>query len=322
MRITVTGGAGFLGSILVPRLLSGGHSVHVLDDMSGGGSGLLAVCGHPRLKITRGSVTSPRDVDVAVQGSDLVIHLAALVGYLAGEADAERTQAVNVGGTECVLAAREPSQRLIFASTGSVYGAVESGTCTEDTPKRPRTTYSQSKSVAEDAVLATQNTVALRFATAFGSSPKPRMDLLVNRLVHDAWSTGRIVLFEPDAQRTLVHVRDMALAITEVERRWEDAVGKAINIGGEHLNLRKREIAAAICDHLPARVEIDEGSADPDRRDYPVSYQVARGLGMVPRRTLDEGVTELLAALTLIGDHPSRSATLATTRAQPSRLSP
>lgn len=292
MSILVTGGAGYIGSTLVPLLLSRGFRATVLDNFMYGIEPLLHVASHPALRIVRGDVRNQKLVGEEVAKHDAVIHLAAIVGHPACSRDPVAAQTINVGGTENVCRSLAKGQRLIHASTGSVYGKVD-GLCTENTPLSPLTLYGETKASAEQTALAAGG-VCLRLATAFGVSPRFRMDLLVHDLAYMAVTQRQAILYEPGARRTFLHVRDMTAAFLVALEHHDELAGGCFNVGDESLNLTKAEVAKAIQDQAPFHIYETGVGADADARDYAVSYARFRDLGFRPQVDMAEGLTEVL----------------------------
>lgn len=300
MRILVTGGAGYVGSALVPALLEAGHSVRVLDKLRFGGQGLLPFVGTPAFEFMDGDVREEPDVVSALAGMDAIIHLAAIVGYPACDGDPDNAWTTNVHGTEALLKLRDPDQRLVFASTGSVYGAVPGLECTEQTPADPLTLYGRAKLAAEQSVLEAGNSVSYRFATAFGVSALMRLDLLPNSFVKHAIHQGRLVVYQGDFRRTFIHVRDMALSMMLALDRWSDFVDGVYNVGQEDMNISKADLARYVQKYVPYDLQFAEYAADPDQRDYEVSYAEARKRGFSLTVDLDTGIQELVQAVRMM----------------------
>jgi nucleoside-diphosphate-sugar epimerase len=294
VRVLVTGGAGYIGSTLVPLLLAAGHGVTVLDrsgpDAAGQGE-------EPELRRIAGDVRDRAAREAALEGTDLVVHLAAISGHPACEREPEEAWSVNVEGTRglCRSAGRTP---VVLASTGSVYGAVPGGLCTELTPPSPLSRYGRSKLEAEWIVLESPSGIVLRFATCYGLSPRMRLDLLVNQFVDVLVREGRIDVYEPEARRTFLHVFDAARAILLVAGAADRAAGRVWNVGDEAGNQTKREVLELIRAEIPgALVRYGAAGHDPDRRDYAVSYAAIRALGFTASVPLSQGVRELVAEL-------------------------
>jgi nucleoside-diphosphate-sugar epimerase len=274
--------------------------VTVLDSLEAGGQGLLAYVANRSFRFLRGDVRDPRALAAAVKGQDVILHLAAVVGFGACNADPQRAEGVNVGGTQALLAAREPGQLLLYASTGSVYGAVPNGLCHEGIDPAPLSLYGRTKLQAERLVLDAGTAVALRFATAFGMSPHMRLDLLVNGFVYSAKRRGFVVVYDRAARRTFIHVRDMARALLHALEHFGAMVNGVYNAGSERLNYTKDEIAQIILARHPYFLTYGPIGVDEDRRDYAVSYERLRHHGFEALVTMEEGVDELLRGVDLL----------------------
>jgi nucleoside-diphosphate-sugar epimerase len=299
-NVLITGGAGYVGAVVTGAFLEAGHRVTVLDSLAGGGQGLLGYAAHPRFGFRQGDVRDPRAVAPAAAGQDAIVHLAAVVGFGACKADPHRATSVNEGGTRTLLAARQRGQLLLYASTGSVYGAVPDGLCDETVDPAPLSLYGRTKLTAERLVLDEPDTLAFRFATAFGVSPRMRLDLLVNDFVYGARRRGYVVVYDRGARRTFIHVRDMAGAFLFGLERFAGLAGRAYNAGSERLNLTKDEVAALILERQPYFLTYGPVGADEDRRDYAVSYARLGAHGFDTTVGMGEGIDELLTAVDLL----------------------
>jgi len=294
MRILVTGGAGYVGSILVPMLLQRGHDVVLFDAFIWGVKPILHFATHPRVEIITGDIRDRNAIGSAMRRCDVVLHLAAVVGYPACAADRERAISTNVDGTRNIVE-QLGDQELIFASTGSTYGKVE-GICTEDTPIDPLTLYGSTKWQAERMVTE-RGGVALRFATVFGVSPRLRLDLLVNDFVYSALHNKQIVLYEGHFRRTFLHVVDAARSYLFAMDHFEQMAGEAFNVGDGSMNYTKRQVALAIKKHIDYYLHEADVGEDLDKRDYEVSYEKINRLGFQARIGLDAGIRELIKVL-------------------------
>lgn len=297
MKILVTGGAGYVGCPLVERLLAAGHEVRVLDPLLYGGDGLLPFFLKSGFELLKGSVTESHDVREAVRGVDSVIHLAAIVGFPACRKHHDLARDVNVEGTRELIKAVPDDLPIVYASTGSNYGAVD-GICTEESPVSPLSHYAITKCEAEDMLLD-RGAVALRFATAFGLSPRLRLDLLINDFAFQAMKRRTLVVYEKHHMRTFIHVRDMARAFLLAAEQYDEMEKSPVyNVGTS--NCTKE----AVCEMLRARLDFflhyAEIGSDADARNYEVSYEKIRSWGFVPQIDIGAGVDELCRGLEAI----------------------
>jgi nucleoside-diphosphate-sugar epimerase len=299
-NVLITGGAGYVGSVVTGAFLAAGHEVTVLDTLESGGQGLLAYASDRRFRFQRGDVRDARAIGEAMRGQDVIVHLAAVVGFGACNVDPRRAASVNVEGTQTLLAARDPRQLLLYASTGSVYGAVSDGLCHENLDPAPLSVYGRTKLQAERLVLQSGNATAFRFATAFGMSPRMRVDLLVNGFVYAARKHRSIVIYDRNARRTFIHVRDMARAFLFALDHATSMDRQVYNAGSERLNLTKDEIAALLRQRLTFETFYGPVGGDEDQRDYAVSYEKLRALGYETAVSIEEGLDELLRGVDLL----------------------
>ena len=242
--ILVTGGAGYLGSILVPRLLEDGHRVTVFDNFMFGQVSLAHVCANPNLEIVRGDVRDHDKLVELARKADIVIPLAALVGAPLCARDPDTAKAVNRDAIAVMLQRLSKDQRVIYPTTNSGYGIGEPGkACTEETPLRPISLYGRTKSDAEKAVLDFGSSVAFRLATVFGMSPRLRLDLLVNDFVYRAVTDRAVVLFEAHFIRNYIHIRDVAGAFVHAIGNFERMKGEGATISACPTRTRPKPIS-------------------------------------------------------------------------------
>ena len=300
MKVLVTGGAGYVGSVLIPHLLNRGYKVRVLDNLTYGGSGLLPHCLNPNLEFIKGDIRDPEAVQEAVWDADVIIHLAAIVGYPACKKNPQLAEEVNLGGTVNLNAARSKGQMVIFASTGSNYGHVADGVCTEETPLNPLTLYGVTKTEAEKRLLESGNVIVYRFATAFGLSLRLRLDLMINDFVYQAVVNHQLIVYERQFRRTFIHVQDMArsfLFAIDHAGQMRDGV---FNVGSEVANLTKEDVALMIRDKVNYFLHFADIGTDEDQRDYEVSFSRIRNLGFNSMIPVEDGVDELIRGFRLI----------------------
>jgi len=302
MRILITGGAGYIGSILTPTLLSQGHQVTVLDNFYFGQSTLLDCCQYEGFAIERGDCRDEAVVKPLVAKADVIIPLAALVGVPLCNTDAIATRTTNQEAVEMLCRLAGPDQWFLMPVTNSGYGIGEKGKfCTEDTPLRPISSYGITKVKAEEAVLARKNSISFRLATVFGLSPRMRIDLLVNDFVHRAVTDRAVVIFEGHFKRNYIHIRDVVRAFLHGLANFDKMKGKPYNVGLDDANLSKLELCEVIKKHLPKFVYLEAPvGEDPDKRDYIVSNARIAAAGFKPEWGLDRGIQELIKGYTII----------------------
>ena len=251
LRVLVTGGSGYIGCVLVPLLLARGYQVRVVDNLVYGGAGLLSNFRNRRFELLVGDIRDEREMAGAMKGADVVVHLAAIVGYPACRKYPGLAENVNVAGSAVVAGAAGRERPVLFASTGSTYGALRDEVCTEETPLNPLSLYGKTKTAAEQYLLENCNTIAYRFATAFGVSPRMRLDLLVNHFVCTALPMRDLVLYEAHAMRTFIHVYDIARSFLFGIEHGARMQGQVFNVGSEEMNCSK----AQVCEMIRRKVD-------------------------------------------------------------------
>lgn len=300
MRVLVTGGAGYIGSILVPMLLGAGHYVRVLDSLRKGGLGLLPYMTNPSLELMRADIRDADAVREALRDADVIMHLAAIVGYPACRKDPWLARETNVEGTLNIIRHRSPDQLVVFPSSLSNYGTETGGVCTEDMDPKPVTLYGHTKLEAEKRLLEAGNVIVFRPATAFGLSPQMRLDLLFNEFVYRALKEKYLVVYEPHFMRAFVHVRDFARAFLFAIENNGRMIDQVFNLGSESLNLTKGELAQRIREKIEFVLHISEVGEDPDKRNYTVAFSKLRSLGFEVEVDVDHGIEELRRGLQVI----------------------
>ena len=302
MKILVTGGAGYIGSVLVPALLREGYAVRVLDNFLWGQATLLDCCIDPNLTVLRGDCRDKAVLTKALRDVDVIIPLAAIVGAPLCAMDQTAAVSTNVEAVKLLLGLRSKQQRVILPNTNSGYGIGEAGTfCTEQSPLRPISLYGKTKVQAEAAVLDAGNAITFRLATVFGMSPRMRIDLLVNDFVHRAVMDRAVVVFEGHAKRNYIHVRDVARAFVHALENFEAMKDEPYNVGLSDANLSKLELCQEIKKQVPGFVFLEAPiGEDPDKRNYIVSNEKIERTGFRPRYALADGITELIKGYTIL----------------------
>lgn len=303
-KILITGGAGYIGSILTPALLAEGHKVTVLDSFMYGQSSLLDCCANEHFTIVRGDCRDETLLKDLLSKADIIIPLAALVGAPLCDRDQNGARTTNLEAILSLLKHRSPSQAILYPNTNSGYGRCRTGEpCTEDSPLRPITLYGRLKVQAEEAILGAGNAVSFRLATVFGASPRMRVDLLVNDFVHRAVRDRTVVVFEGHFTRNYIHVRDVARAFLHGIENFSSMRGAAYNLGLNDANLSKLQLCERIRVHIPEFTFLEAPvGRDPDRRDYLVSNDRLLGTGFKPIYSMDDGIRELVKVFTILRD--------------------
>lgn len=300
--ILVTGGAGYLGSTMVPALLAAGHRVTVLDNFLFRQTSLNHVCHDPKFSVVKGDIRIESTIAPLLKKADIVIPLAALVGAPMCNADPVGAQTINHDAIVAMLKKLSPAQRVLMPTTNSAYGSGDKDNfCTEDSPLRPISTYAKDKVAVEDQLMQRANAVSFRLATVFGMSPRMRLDLLVNDFCYRAVNDRFVVLFEGDFKRNYVHVRDIARVFLHGIDHFERMKGQIYNVGLSEANVSKRELCQHIQAQLPDFVFMDAPlGKDPDQRNYVVSNAKLEATGFRTATSLDAGIAELIKGYAMI----------------------
>ena len=306
-RILVTGGSGYLGSMLLEMLLARGFHVTVVDNLSYSQNTLFNLFHTGRLEFIYGDVTSEKFMQglLSKKDFDFILPLAAIVGFPVSEQKPEITWMVNHQAILSIIKYRKPGAKIIYPTTNSGYGSSQQGTdCTEDSSLNPISTYGKSKVAAEQAVLAAGDSVCFRLATLFGFSPRMRTDLLVNNFVLKAVTDQSIVLFERKFKRNFLHVRDAARAFLWAMAKWSSMKNSIYNVGHPEYNLTKEDLCMLIKKQVPAlNIYFSEIGKDPDKRDYVVSNKKILATGFKFNYSLEDGIGELLAGYQAFRDY-------------------
>ncbi len=302
LKILVTGGAGYLGSTLVPTLLAQKHQVTVLDSLLFHQSPLLDCCADPHFEFVKGDICDYALMDQLVPDLDVIIPLAAIVGAPACKLNPTLTNLVNYEAHMHLVEIVSPAQMVIFPTTNSGYGIGEKDAyCTEASPLQPISEYGRTKVKIEQAFLEHGNAITFRLATVFGMSPRMRMDLLVNDFTYRAYKDRFIILFEEHFRRNYIHVRDVARAFLFGINNYDRMKGEPFNVGLSTANLTKRQLCEKIKKYVPDfYIHSAEVGEDPDKRDYLVSNDKIEALGWQPKHSLDMGIVELLKGYKII----------------------
>ena len=297
-NILITGGAGYIGSVLVPELLQDGHNVTVLDNFIFGQSSLNHVCYHPNFRVYRGDVRIEADMLPLMKDADIIIPLAAYVGAPFCDRDPIGATTTNKDAIFMMMKYLDKDQVVIMPTTNSAYGTGDN--CTEESPLNPISRYAIDKVEVEKVLMNHSNATSLRLATVFGMSPRMRIDLLVNDMTYRAVYDGFVVLFESHFKRNYIHVRDVVQAF-KMAIAQETMRGQIYNVGLSSANVSKRELCDIIKTYVPhfEIVEAEIGK-DKDQRNYVVSNEKIELEGFEPNYNLSNGIQELLKGFTMI----------------------
>jgi len=302
VKILITGGAGYVGSSLAPLLLEKGFDVTIYDNLMYGGDGILQLFSLNNFTFVKGDIRNKNDLTPLLKKADIIIHLASIVGYPACNKDPILAKQVNEDSTKFIVDNVTKDQLLLYASTGSNYGAVRDTLCTEETPLNPLTVYGKTKVVAEKYITESKtcNSIVFRFATAFGISPRLRLDLLINDFVYQVMKNNYLLVYEKDYWRTFIHVLDMGRAFLFAIENKDKMLNEVYNVGDEKLNFTKGQIAEIIKKYKDYYLHfVDEGK-DEDQRDYEVSYEKIRKTGFKLSIDHHKGIKELIRAMDVI----------------------
>ncbi len=301
-NILVTGGAGYLGSTMVPDLLQLGHKVTVVDAFIYKQASLNHVCHHPNFAVVKGDIRVENVVAPLLKTADIVIPLAALVGAPICSQDPVGAKTVNHDAITMMLKLLSKQQLVVMPTTNSAYGTGdENNYCTEESPLRPVSRYATEKVEVEKALLEHPNAISFRLATVFGMSPRMRIDLLVNDFTYRAVYDRFVVLFESHFKRNYIHVRDVARAFMHAIEHFDTMKNQIYNVGLSDANVSKRELCEQIQGYIPEFTVLDAPVGnDPDQRNYIVSNAKIEATGFTPVHSLSMGIAELLKGYTMI----------------------
>lgn len=303
MNVLVTGGSGYLGSILCECLLDKGYKVTAIDKLIYGQHSLFHLCNNNNFNFVYGDARDEKLMKNLLKDTNAIIHLAAIVGAPACDKDPWLSESVNYDSVKLLNSLRRNDQLVIYPTTNSGYGTKSGAVyCTEETPLEPITLYGDQKVRAEKEFLDSPNAITLRLATVFGMSPRMRLDLLVNHFVYTAVTERYIVIFEKDFKRNYVHIRDVADCFIYCIENSGKMIGRSYNVGLESANLSKEELALKVKGYVPEFfIHFSEIGNDPDKRNYIVSNQRLKDAGFEAKRTIDDGIKELLKGYRMLG---------------------
>lgn len=303
-NILVTGGAGYLGSVLVPELLRLGHKVTVLDNFMYGQNSLLECCVYENFDVVKGDARDEETLKTLLKNVDYIIPLAALVGAPLCNRDKIGAKTTIVDAVASLVKLTSKEQRIIIPTTNSGYGVGQKGVyCTEETPLNPITLYGKAKVEAEKFVLDRGNSISFRLATVFGMSPRMRLDLLVNDFTYRAVKDRFVVIFEGHFKRNYIHIRDVTRAFIHAIDKFDTMKNEPYNVGLSDANLSKLDLCAKIKEHILDFVYLESPiGEDPDKRDYIVSNEKIEKTGFNPMYSLEMGIQELIKGYRIINN--------------------
>ena len=299
-KVLITGGAGYIGSVLAELLLNKGYNVTVYDNLIYKQTSLLHLCNETRFNFIKGDVTNKKQLLPQIINNDIIIPLAAIVGAPACDTNKGLATAINYTQIEFIVDNLRKNQQLIMPNTNSQYGSSDS-IITEESPFNPLSHYAVTKCKAEEYIMDWENGICLRLATVFGSSPRMRTDLLVNDFVYKTITEGCLVLFQSKFKRNYIHVRDIAETFLFCIKNYDKLNGQVFNVGLSDANLNKMELAQKIKTYYPNLVIIEnEFSTDIDNRNYIVSNDKLESYGWKPKYSIDDGIQELALAYEMV----------------------
>jgi len=306
LKILVTGGAGYIGSILVPDLLNRGHSVTVIDNLMYGQTSLAAIISNPKLELVYGDVRDESLMRKHLKNADVIIPLAAIVGAPACDSDPILASSINKEAIYWMLKNISANQRVVMPTTNSAYGSGDKNNhCDENSPLNPLSLYARDKVAVEIELMQKPNATSFRLATVFGISPRMRLDLLVNNFTFRAVTDGFIVVFEGHFKRNYIHVRDVSNAFQLAIDNPERFEGEIFNVGLSEANISKIELCQRIKNLSPTFTYIEsEIGSDPDKRNYVVSNEKIEKIGFKTQINLDAGIQELIKGLPMFNHQP------------------
>jgi len=303
MKILITGGAGYLGSVIAGKMLDSGHKVIVLDKLLFNQTSLLQYTSNPNFKFIYGDVRNETELERLCNEVDVIIPLAAIVGFPACAQDPKLAKEINFHQiVNIVKFTNGKGKKILYPNTNSGYGL---GTgqleCTEESPLTPISVYGQTKCEAENFLRTSTDAIVFRLATVFGVSPRMRTDLLVNDFVYKAITDKYIVVFEKSFKRNFIHIQDVANVFLFMLENYDKYKGDVFNVGLSNANLSKQELLEKIQTHVKNfAVSYNDYYEDPDKRDYIVSNTKVESTGWSPKWDIDMGINELIMAYQMI----------------------
>ena len=301
MKILITGGSGYLGSVITEKLLNKNYEVTILDNLMYNQTSSITFTHNPNFNFIYGDVRDKSLLKSLVNTFDVIIPLAAIVGFPACDRDKDLATAINYEHVRYICELVNGTKiMVVYPNTNSGYGIGESGECTEESPLNPISHYGVTKVKAEGEVLGIGG-ISVRLATVFGTSPRMRMDLLVNEFVYKALTDKYITIFEKDFVRNYIHIRDVANVFLFMIENYEKHSGEVFNVGLSDANLSKEQLVEKIKGYVPDfAITYSDYYSDPDKRDYIVSNEKIESVGWVAEHSLDNGIEELIKTYTIL----------------------
>jgi nucleoside-diphosphate-sugar epimerase len=305
-KILVTGGAGYIGSVLVPLLLRQNYNITVIDNFMYKQPSLASEISNKKFSLIYGDVRDKELMSKYISSADIIIPLAAIVGAPACLKDPQMASAVNKDSMIWMFDQISSSQQILMPTTNSAYGSGdENNYCDEESKLNPLSLYAKDKVSVEKYLMEKENATSFRLATVFGISPRMRLDLLVNNFVHRALTDRFVILFEGHFKRNYVHVKDVADMFLFGVQNVDKVKGEIFNFGLSEANISKQQLCERIKNQLPDFTFQDAPLAkDPDQRNYVVSNKKIEAIGMKAKVTLDDGISELIKGLGMFTAHP------------------
>ena len=300
MKILITGAAGYLGSEMIQHFLDADHSVVAIDNLMYEHTSLLRYATTDKFKFVKGDIRNKDILSEHMTTADVIIPLAALVGFPLCDQSPRDAKEINFEINEWIAKNKRPEQKVIYPCTNSGYGTSAGGVCTEESPLNPISLYGVTKVQAEKAYKEVDNHVTFRLATVFGPSSRMRADLLVNNFVYKALKERILVLYECKFMRNYVHIQDVCRAFMFVLENWDKCKNETYNVGNDSINMNKLQLAQKVAEHTRLEIMTAEFTSDPDVRDYIVSSQKIYDLGFECKYDLDDGIRQLLNVYSII----------------------
>jgi nucleoside-diphosphate-sugar epimerase len=303
MKILITGGAGYLGSVITGKMLNAGHEVVVLDKLIFNQTSLLVYTSNPNFRFIHGDVRNESLLERLCNEADAIIPLAAIVGFPACDAEPELAEEINYKQIfNIVRFTKGKNKKILYPNTNSGYGiGIGQTECTEESSLNPISIYGKTKCSAENFLNSRTDAIIFRLATVFGVSPRMRTDLLVNDFTYKAITDKYIVVFEKSFKRNFIHIQDVANVFLFMLENYEKYKGEIFNVGLTTANLSKQELLEKIQNHVKNfAVSYNDYYEDPDKRDYIVSNSKIESTGWFPKWDIDMGIKELIMGYQMI----------------------